>query len=191
MTPSTLICLALALTACHPSPSGGDDDPGATIDANAGGDRDASGGGSDASGSMGADAATLVPTQFPITGPSPSSSPVIAGVTVSCHAMYAPRILRVYVIVTDPQGANDRATSSGTLKLPDGTMVALALGEPAVYSQYERWVKFGTGENLTVAQFDQTCAASLVELSLTMADKTGHVTLAPSVVVPPMVGGTL
>jgi hypothetical protein len=127
---------------------------------------------------------------FPITG-TQAGSPVIAGVDVSCHAMYSPKILRVYVVVTDPQGAGDRATGSGTLKLADGTNVSLSLGEPAVSSQYEEWVKFGTGQNLTEAQFNQTCAATYVELALTMPDKTGHVTIAPQVVVAPTVGGTL
>ena len=136
------------------------------------------------------DAPSLQPTMFPITG-SAAGSPVIAGVTVSCFAQYAPKIIRVQVLVTDPQGAMDRGTGSGTLVLPDGTSVALNLPEPFSASPYEHRVRFGTGENLTIAQFDQTCAAALLQLGLTIADKTGHVTLAPSVVVAPTVGGTL
>ncbi|MBA3457440.1 MAG: hypothetical protein H0T42_30445 [Deltaproteobacteria bacterium] len=136
------------------------------------------------------DAPPLPVTMFPISGPT-TSSPVIAGVTVTCHAQYSPRVVRVYVIVTDAQGATDRGTGSGTLELPDGTVVGMTFSEPPSSSQYDYRARFGTGANLSLTQYDQTCAAAQLRLSLTMTDKTGHVTVAPSLVLAPTVGGSL
>jgi hypothetical protein len=128
-------------------------------------------------------------TQFPITGDA--NGPVIAGVQLSCHAIYSPDVLRVYVLVTDPQGQNDRATGTGTLYLPDGAQAGFTLGDPGAYSHPQYYVEFGTGQTLTEAQFTQACAAPLLRLSITMPDETGHVTIANDIWVAPTTGGEL
>lgn len=97
----------------------------------------------------------------------------------------------MYVIVTDVNGQNDRASGSGTLYLPDGSQAALQLSEPGASSQYDSRVRFGSGQTLTDAQFTQTCAASLLKVSLTLPDDTGHVTIANDLWVAPTTGGTL
>ncbi len=184
-----LAALAAACSATDRTGGEGNDDPG--VDAGATGVDGAVTTGTDAATSNNPDAPPappLTPSVFPIQGASPASQ-VIADVLLSCHAMYNPRILRVRVITTDPQGTQDRGSSSGTLKLPDGTNVALDMPAPYSSSPYEERVMFGTGENLTYAQFDQACAAQYLQLSLTVSDETGHVTVAPSLVIAPTVGG--
>jgi hypothetical protein len=116
---------------------------------------------------------------------------VIGGVQLSCHAMYSPKILNVHVIVTDPQGPNDRASGTGTLYLPGGTQAGLELDAPGAYGHPQDRVEFGTGQTLTEAQFTQACAAPLLRLSLTMPDDTGHVTIATDIWVAPTTGGAL
>lgn len=194
MTTLRLALLSLLVTAACTDGAGPDtpspDAPGATLDARH--DTDAAPAGADAAvdAAPPIDAPSVEPAMFPISGPT-ESSPVIASVTLSCHAMYSPRIIRVRVAVTDAQGAGDRGTGSGVLELPDGTAVAVDLPEPYDSSPYEEWVRFGTGQNLTLAQFDAACAAQLLALDLVIADKTGHVTTANDLGIAPTVGGTL
>jgi len=188
-------CLALlaicVVAGCSPTERGDDDRGGGTgIDAGTTGAKHDGGGGGDATLTTPDAAAPAQPTQFPINGPN-ASSPVIADVTLSCHAQYSPRVLRVYVIVTDAQGPSNRSAGSGVLKLPDGTNVSVTMSEPPDYSQYDERIHFGTGQTLTQAQFDQACAAQLLQISLTFSDHSGNVTIAPMIHIAPTVGGQL